>query len=141
MEVQQYIDRATSVKRALALKKSEKNNQKDRVLLVVTYHSDLLKLHEIVRHHLPILHVSEQMKQVVLNPSLVAYRHPKNLKDLLVRATLKPPERNYEGTRQCGRPRCKTCAHIKMGVGFSSAVTGKKFRARTTANCKTGNVV
>ena len=69
------------------------------------------------------------------------HRRPENLKDLLVRATLNPPERNYEATRQCGRPRCKTCAHIKTGVGFSSAVTGKKFRAPTTANCKTSNVV
>ena len=42
---------------------------------------------------------------------------------------------------QMGRPRCKTCAHIKMGVGFSSAVTGEEFRARTTTNCKTSNVV
>ena len=127
MEIQQYIDRTSSVKRAQALKKSEESNQEDRGPLVVTYHPDLPKLHEILRRHLPILRVSERMKQVVPNPPLEAYRRPKNLKDLLVRATLKPPERNYEGTRQCGRPRCKICAHIKMGVWFSSAVTGEKF--------------
>ena len=131
MEVQQYKDRATRVKRAQALKKSEKSNQGNRVPLVVTYHPALPKLHQILRRHLSILHVSERMKQAVPNPPLVAYRRPKNLKDLLVRATLNPPERNYEATRQCGRPRCKTCAHIKMGVGFSSAVTGEQFRART----------
>ena len=108
---------------------------------MVTYHPGLPKLHQILRRHLPILHASERMKQVMPNPPLVAYRRPKNLKDLLVRATLNPPERNFEGTRQCGRPRCKTCAHIKVGVVFSSAVTGVEFRARTTADCKTSNVV
>ena len=66
-EVQQYIDRATGVKRAQALKKSEKSNQEDRVPLVVNYHPNLPKLHEILRCHLPILHVSERMKQVVPN--------------------------------------------------------------------------
>ena len=77
MELQQYIDCATSVKRAQALKKNEKNNQEDRVPLVMTYHPDLPKLHEILRCHLSILHVSERMKKVVQNPSLVAYRRPK----------------------------------------------------------------
>ena len=39
----------------------------------------------------------------------------------------------------CGRPRCKTCAHIKIGVRFSSTATGEDFRAWATANCKTSN--
>ena len=39
MEVQHYIDHATSIERAQALEKSEKNNLEDRVPLVVTYHT------------------------------------------------------------------------------------------------------
>ena len=141
MEVQQYIDHATSIKTAQGLEKSEENNQENRVPLVITYHPTLCNLPKILRRHLPILQVSEGMKQVVLNPPLMAYRRPKNLNDLLFRATLKPPEQIYEGTRQCERLCCKTCAHIKMGIRFSSTVTSEKFRARTTVNCKTSNVV
>ena len=102
--------------RTEALRKKPKDTLGDRVPLVVTYHPQLPKLSIILRKHLPILHVSERMKQIIPNVPLVAYRRPKNLKDLLVRATLKPPQQSYEGTRQCGRPRCKTCEHIKSGL-------------------------
>ena len=46
---------------------------------------------------IPILHVS---KRITPSPFLVAYKRPKNLKDLLLRATLKPPQQTYEGSRQ-----------------------------------------
>ena len=141
MEVQRHIDQATSVKRTEALRKKHKNTLRDRVPLVVTYHRQLTKLSIILRKHLPILQVSEWMKRIVSSVPLVAYRCPKNLKDLLVRATLKPPQQSYKGTRQCGRPRCKTCTHVKMGVRFSSAANGETFRAWATANCKTSNII
>ena len=77
----------------------------------------------------------------VPDPPLVANRRPRNLKDLLVRASSKPPQIDYQGSSQCGRPRCKTCARIKTGTRFSSATTGETFHARVTANCKSKNVV
>ena len=82
------------------------------------------------------------MKRLVSSPPLVTYRRPKNLKDLLVRATLKPPRQIYEGTHQCSRrPCCKTCTHIKTGIRFSSASTGEIFWAQATADCKTRNLI
>ena len=140
VEVQDQMDRATSVSREQALAISE-NKTSDRVPLVVTYHPELPCLGKILCDHLPTLHISERMKKAIPSPPLVANRRPKNLKDLLVRATMKPPQRIYEGSNRCGRPRCKTCIHIKTGINFNSAVTGEKFRARVTANCKTSNIV
>ena len=139
-EIQQQIDRATSVTRTKALTRSEIKNT-DRVPLVVTFHPQLPSLGKILRDHLPTLHISEKMKKAVPNPPLVANRRPKNLNDLLVRATMKPPQQLHEGNSPCGRPRCKSCAHIRAGVTFESARTGEKFRARVTANCRTKNIV
>ena len=112
----------------------------DRILLVVTYHPDLPPLSKILCNHLPILHVSERMKLAIPNPPLVANRRPRNLKELLTKATLKSPER-HKGSHGCGRPRCKTCAHVKMGTSFKSTITNERFRARVDATCKTSNVV
>ena len=81
------------------------------------------------------------MRRIISSAPMVAYRRPKNLKDLLVRATLEPSQQSYEGTCQCGRLHCKTCTHIEMGIRFSSAVTGEDFWARATANCKTSNII
>ena len=64
-----------------------------------------------------------------------------NLKDFLVRVTMKPPQQLYEGNSPCGRPHCKSCTHIWMSVTFESTTTGEKFRAHVTANCRTKNII
>ena len=143
-EVQQQIERATNVTRTEALTRSEIKNM-DTVPLVVTFHPQLPSLGEIPRDHLPTctspLCISEKMKKAVPNPPLVANRRSKNLNDLLVRATMKPPQQLHEGNSPCGRPRCKSCTHIRAGTTFESARTGEKFRARVTTNCRTKNIV
>ena len=97
-------------------------------------------LGKILRNHLPILHVSERMKLATPSPPLVANRRPRNLKELLTKATLKPSQR-HNGSHGCGRARCKTCAHVRTGTDFVSTVTGERFRANVDATCKTSNVV
>ena len=69
------------VTRSDALKPCD-NSTIERVPLVVTYHLQLPKLQEILRCHLPTLHVSKTRREAM---SL----RPKNLRDLLTRATLK----------------------------------------------------
>ena len=113
----------------------------DRVPLVVTYHPERPCLGKIFRNHLPTLYISEKVKKVVPNPPLVANGRPKNLKDLLVRATMKPPQQLHEGNSPCGRLRCKSSVHIWTSMTFAAAITGEKFRARVTANCRTKNIV
>ena len=108
---------------------------------MVTYHPQLPQFSLILHKNLPILHVSERMRQIISSAPMVAYGRHKNLKDLLVRATLKSPQQFHEGTRQCGRPHCKTCAHIKVGVSFSSAAADNDFRVSATANCKMSNLI
>ena len=54
---------------------------------------------------------------------------------------MKPPQQLYEGTSPCGKPCCKSCMHIRTGNAFESAMTGEKFRAHVTTNCKTKNIV
>ena len=113
----------------------------ERVPLVVTYHPQLWCLGKILWNHLPTLHISETMNKAVPNPPLVADRRPKNLKDLLVRAMMKPPQQLHEGTSTCGKPCCKSCMHIRTGKAFESAAMGEKFQTHVMANCKTKTIV
>ena len=121
MHVQRQIDRANEITRDEALETSERKTT-DRIPLVVTY-QDLKPLGKILRNHLPILHVSERMKLATPSPPLVANRRPRNLKELLTKAKLKPSQR-HNGSRGCGRPRCKTCALVRTGTDCVSRVTG-----------------
>ena len=84
----------------------------------------------------------KKMKKAVPNPPLVANRRPKNPKDiLLVRATMKPHQQLHKGSNPCGRPLCKSFAHIRAIMTFESARTGERFRALITANCRTKNIM
>ena len=63
----------------------------------------------------PILGVSERTKELFDLP-IVAYKRPKNLRDLLVQTRPPRPARDKNtanGTRQCGSARCKTCAMVQ----------------------------
>ena len=54
---------------------------------------------------------------------------------------MKPPQQLYKGTSPCGRPRCKSCMHIRTGNAFESATMEEKFEAHVTTNCKSKNIV
>ena len=139
MEIQCQKNRENRISREQAFESSGRKTT-NRILLVVTYHPDLPPLSRILRNHLPILHVSDRMKLVAPSPSLLANRRPWNLKDLLTKATVKLPYR-HKGSHGCRRPRCKTCAHMKLGTSFTSKITNERFRANVDATCKSSNVV
>ena len=111
--------------------------------LVVTFHPDLPHLTRILHDHQCVIDISPCLKGAFPRPPLVAYRHPPNLKDLLVRAVYGQQKETYRGNSQCKHPRCKACAHIKTGTMFSSTTctTGKRFRVKATADCRTRNMV
>ena len=72
----------------------------------------------------------------------MAYRHPPNLRTLLVRAQFKPKQQlSYKGNSQCLQVHCKTCRNIQPLKSFKSLGTGKVFQIKATANCKMANVV
>ena len=138
VEIQRQIDRANEITRDEALETSERKTM-DRIPLVVTYHPDLPLLGKILHNHLPIFHVLERMKLATPRPPLVGNRRPRNLKELLTKATLKPSQ-HHNGSHGLGRPHCKTSAHVSTGTDFVSTVTGERFQANVDATCKTRNL-
>ena len=92
-----------------------------RIPLVVTYRLGLTNLSRIARKHLPILHTSSKLKEAIPDPPIIAFRRPKNIKDLLVRAKLNPPSppTNAINTR-CNNNRCKCCHEMVTCSKFKS---------------------
>ena len=74
-------------------------------------------------------------------PPIIAYRRPKNLRDLLVGADLSLPPQKPPGNKKCDRPRCKTCPTLVESAQFTSTTTGRSFDIKFSSNCKTSNVV
>ncbi len=60
---------------------------------------------KILKQHLPILYVADRLKEAAPDPPLLAFRRPKNLRDVIGRAEVKqaaPPP-----TQATTRVRCK----------------------------------
>ena len=141
--IRQQIDQASMINRndALAPRVPSTNSYPSRVPLVVTFHPNLPKFPALTEKYLPLLHVSPRLKRVFPEKPITAFRRPKNLRDLLVSATLKPSNfTSAQGTFPCQNKRCLTCKHIKTGTTTLSS-SGHTFRVRATATCKTNNVI
>ena len=92
----------------------------------------------------PVLGSSDRCKQAVKDLPVMAFRRPKNLKDYLVRAKLKPAnsEERVRGTVKCGNQRCMICKnHLKVGRSCISKRTNKSYSINYKLDCNSDNVV
>ena len=97
----------------------------------------------IVNKHRPIIESSSTLSEIFTERPTMAYRRPKSLRDLLVRAKLKPDMRDDEPfgeTRPCGKARCKTCKMITP-TQIAKSASGETIKLRCDTSCKTTNVV
>ena len=78
------VQRAVSIPRETCLRIKKDQEKTSRTPLVVTYHPLLPSFASITRRHLHILHITERLRTAFPSPPLIAFRRPKNLKDLLV---------------------------------------------------------
>ena len=71
------------------------------------------------------------MRGGISTPPLIAFRRLKNLKDLLVRASLTSTSDEEPGNELCGAARCKTCPILLATDAFSSHTTGEQLKVMT----------
>ena len=140
--VDAQIQKASRLPRTEALNPNTHRQPTRRIPLVVTYHPGLTNLSRIARKHLPILHTSSKLKEAIPDPPIIAFRRPKNIKDLLVRAKLNPPSppTNAINTR-CNNNHCKCCHEMVTCSKFKSKTTGRQYNIGAEITCKTRNLV
>ena len=110
---------------------------------VLTYHPDLPKVKDIVNKHWLIIESSSALSEIFTERPTMAYRRPKSLWDLLIRAKLKPDRRDDEPlgeTRPCGKARCKTFKIITP-TQIAKSASGATVKLRSNTSCSTTNVV
>ena len=76
------------------------------------------------------------------HPPLIALCCSRNLRPLLVHATLTTTLHELPGNYPCGALRCKTCPILMVTDKFSSHTTGKVFMVKFhTSCCKASNIL
>ena len=144
-QVQNSIARARSIPRSLALKeKSPRPRTRPKIPLVTTFHPCLPPLRKITNDNHHILHTSDRLASAVPETPVLAYRRPRNLRDLIVRAEVpsldsSPPIQH--GTFKCNS-KCVVCQnHVREGDSFSGHSSDTTHRTNGKITCKTSNVI
>ena len=88
----------------------------NRLPFVITYHPALSNLSNIIREHWTTIQKHPELCKIFKEPHVLAFRKPKILKDILVRADISPRSA-YNG--QCPKydsRRCMTCKNIQCSL-------------------------
>ena len=81
------ISRALDIPRSEAIKRVVKNKKPNRPVFVITYDPRLPSVSKIVQKHYRTMVASDpHLKEVFPEPPLIAYKHPPNLRNKLIRA-------------------------------------------------------
>ena len=147
--IDKQVRKATSIPRSVALQRQEKK-ECSRIPFVVTYNPTLPAIVSTMHKYLPILHASSRCKEAIPEPPMVAFRRPTNVKDMVVRSTVR---KSSAAASNIGFKPCQSCAacnhqhdsakvqHAVPATTFSSSVTGERFTIQHHLTCTSVNVV
>lgn len=145
-KVSSQIGKAKAVCREEIIKEKPKKKN-NRVPFVTSYNPALPNLSSVIRKHYHVLQGSERLKDIFNEPPIVAFRKPKSIKQLLVRAKVNKDtdfnEANTEipGCFKLHNKNCKLCHVLKQTDSFSSTVTNRTYKIKQKINCKSKGVI
>ena len=119
----------------------KEKNTNNSVPFVITYHPALSNLSNIVREHWTTIQKHPELCTIFTEPPVLAFRKPKSLKDILVRADISQRSAYNGQCQKCDSRRCMTCKNIQCIHKFSSTHTGEEFIIYCNANCNTENII
>ena len=138
-----HSDRATLLKHD-----KEKEAQENVNILVSTYNPGFRGLRPLVQNNWDILGRSCSTRKIHQNRLIAAYKKPKNLKDLLVRAKLpthNPDTRNNAGTphpsNPCHTRLCRYCPRLNKTGRIRCHATNREYVTKHNVTCKSSNVI
>ena len=114
--------------------KRSNNRQKKGVPFVVTFHPKLKVLQNIIKKHLCLLYMNDEVKRVFTPKPMVSFRSSRKISSYLVRAKLYPIERTV-GSLRYGSKRCEVCKYITETNTFTSSVTGETYKINHRLDC------
>ena len=105
------------------------------------FHPALMDVHRVRRILQGLVNFSPTLKKLLPVVPMVSFRRPKNLKDLLVRAKVRPLEEKIRGMFCCGKTRCLVCRFVKTGKKLVGNVEQWSFHIIHAFDCDSNGVV
>jgi hypothetical protein len=91
------------------------------------------------------MHLSPKLQDAIPDSPVLAFRRPKNLRDILVSARLKPLSTDDSLPQTfvcnpCNKP-CKACDYVLITSSFHSGITGQIYKILQNINCNTTHLI
>ena len=117
-------------------------------ILVTTYNPAFGALGGLVKDNWDILGHSCSTRRIYEGSMLMAYRRPKNLRDILVRARLSQKGKGGNSENQNGTPcnpcltkNCRYCLKLNKTGRIRCKASGREYMAKHNVTCKSSNVI
>ena len=119
-------------------------------ILVTTFSPGFRALKDIVNQNWGMLGRSCSTRDIFEKKVLTAYRRPKNLKDILVRArlpSLKDTTKAYPETgppkpsNPCTTKGCRYCPRLNKTGRIRCSASGREYMAKYNVTCKSSNII
>ena len=122
------------------------DEEEEKVFLITTYHPGGRILGSIVNQNWDKLDKSSSTREVLDWKIVQGFRHPKNIRDILVRAlgrnpmdvADKPPKHLVN---KCSRKNCRYCLKLDTSGRITSPITGRSYNTIRCCSCKTNNII
>ncbi len=126
--------------------KTEKGNTFDSVFLIRTFTPGSDILGKIIESNAPILTKNPKFRDFDSVQIQKVFRRPKNLKDLLVRATVSTTVKHKESKRsfdkKCkSKATCRYCPQLDKTGRIKSTVSLREYQAKNNINCQSHNLI
>ena len=147
--IDEAFQKVRKINRKKAIEKVHTETKK-KTPLVTQYHPNLPSVSKILKKHWEVMTKEDpRMKRIFPEPSTVAYKRAKNLKDLLVKAkvsTKRKSTRKLNGYHRCGRGffnQCVTCSLIpEKGIKTHKCMRDNKiYQITNPVTCLSTNVI
>lgn len=118
-----------------------KQNNDNTVALITTYNSGQNILGRIIDKHLPYLTRNPSLRSFNEVSILRSFRRPKNLRDLLVRASVKNTKKPGVSNKCINPTKCRYCPKINKTGEIVCTVTNRTYISKRNICCKSSNLV
>ena len=124
-----------------------KTKTNNRPVLVLQYDPKLPSLSKIINKHYRSMVTQDQyLKDVFPLPPLVAYKRPRNVRDLVVKAKVpllytRSSAKIQAGYKKCTNISCMTCPYAIPGKNVKSSATKLIVEVNASVNCFSSNIV
>ena len=123
-----------------------RDREEELNILVTSYNPGFNGLQKIVQDNWDILGHSCSTRELHNKKVITAYRRPKNLRDILVRARLPRPRdkpKNLTGgpCNPCNTKSCRYCPRLNKSGRVKCTASNREYVAKHNITCKSSNIV